>query len=180
MIPMTVVRQHLSFPRRIRIPGCCSSSRLRSFRQYRLLVTILVAARPWRFRSSSLPRFLFALAPAAIEISTLCLLPAAVKAPCLVPMLVGARCSCRMLAPVSERGRQLVAMVTRGRFHEGPDSIVVSRPPPSLVSVHPSDTLGIHKRNSIPENHGHDRPTISPTRETKQVVQTSIMKSINQ
>ena len=159
---MTVVRQHLSFPWRIRIPGRCSSNRLRSIRQYRLLVTILVAASLWRFRSSSLPRSLLALAPAAIEISTLCLLPAAVKAPCLVPMLVGARCSCRMLAPVSERGRQLVAMVTRGRFN-----VVVSQPTPSLVSVHPSDTRGLHQRNSIPENHGQDRPTIAPTRETK-------------
>ena len=49
---------------------------------------------------------------------------------------------------------------------QGQDSIVVSLPHPSLMSVHPSDTLGLHKQSSIPQNHTHGCPTISPTRET--------------
>ena len=79
MIPMTVVfRQHLSFPRRIHIPARCSSNRLRRFRQYRMLATILVAVMTWIFGPSSLAVSVLALIPTTIEILTR-RLPAVVK-----------------------------------------------------------------------------------------------------
>ena len=79
VILMTVVRQHLLL---VRIPGCCSSNRLRSCHQHRMLVTILAAVMTWRFGPSSLPVSVLPLIPTTIL--TLRLLPAAVKVPRIV------------------------------------------------------------------------------------------------